>query len=708
MIKSSVQKFGKFLSGMVMPNIGAFIAWGFITALFINVGWIPNEKLASLVDPMLKYILPILIGITGGKMVAGDRGGVIAAIAVIGVIVGSNVTMFIGAMIMGPLAGLVIKKFDKLVENRIPAGFEMLVNNFSVGILGMILCIIGFYTVGPFISGVTSFLTSGVELIIKNKLLPFVSLFIEPAKVLFLNNAINHGILSPIGAEQALESGKSIMYMLESNPGPGLGVLLSYWMFAKGTIKNSAILSPIGAEQALESGKSIMYMLESNPGPGLGVLLSYWMFAKGTIKNSAPGAAIIHFFGGIHEIYFPYVLMNPLIIIAPIVGSSAAILFYSFFGAGLVGPPSPGSIIAYTALSPRGQILIILAGVLISTLVSFFIAAPIVKRSSLKSKGQDLDFAKEKVKSLKFNDNGEIKKIVFACDAGMGSSAMGATKFRKRVSKLNLDITIINASVDNIPKDADIVVCQVSLIERAKSNSPNSQHITIENFLDDINLDNLYLTLEEKSKSNIETLDNNSDNVEALDDKKFIESIIVKEGIKTGLKSVSKEDAIRHAGELLFNLGYVNKSYIDAMLLREKTVSTYMGLGVAIPHGTSEAKKDVKKTGIVMLGYVNKSYIDAMLLREKTVSTYMGLGVAIPHGTSEAKKDVKKTGIVMLQYPDGVDFGEEKAYLVFGIAGIGDEHLDILEKISSIIEDQEKFEKIKSMSNQDEILSMFN
>lgn len=614
MIKSSVQKFGKFLSGMVMPNIGAFIAWGFITALFINVGWIPNEKLASLVDPMLKYLLPLLIGITGGRMVAGDRGGVIAAIAVIGVIVGSNVTMFIGAMIMGPLAGLIIKKFDKLVEGKIPAGFEMLVNNFSVGILGMILCIIGFYAVGPFISGVTSFLAAGVELIIKNKLLPFVSLFIEPAKVLFLNNAINHGILSPIGAEQALESGKSIMYMLESNPGPGLGILLSYCVFA-----------------------------------------------KGAIKNSAPGAAIIHFFGGIHEIYFPYVLMNPLIIIAPIVGSSAAILFYSFFGAGLVGPPSPGSIIAYTALSPKGQILIILGGVLISTLVSFFIAAPIVKRASLKGKGQDLDSAKEKVKSLKVNTNGEIKKIVFACDAGMGSSAMGATKFRKRVSKLNLDITVMNTSVDNIPKDADIIICQIALIERAKSSSPNSQHITIENFLDDVNLDNLYLKLEEKSKLNKEDLDNNSADVGLLGDKKSIETIIVKEGIKTGLKSVSKEDAIKHAGELLFNLGYVNKSYIDAMLLREKTVSTYMGLGVAIPHGTSEAKKEVKKTGIVML-----------------------------------------------QYPDGVDFGEEKAYLVFGVAGIGDEHLDILEKISSIIEDKEKFEKIKSISNQDEILSMFN
>ena len=230
-MKNSIQKFGKFLSAMVMPNIGAFIAWGFITALFIEAGWIPNERLATLVDPMLKYLIPTLIAFQGGRMVGGDRGGVMGAVATLGVIAGSEQTMLIGAMAMGPFAGLIIKKFDKAVEGKIPAGFEMLVNNFSVGIFGMILAIIGYYLIGPVMATILAILTAGVEILVTNKLLPFVAIFVEPAKVLFLNNAINHGIFTPIGIEQAAETGKSIMYMLEANPGPGLGVLLAYWVF---------------------------------------------------------------------------------------------------------------------------------------------------------------------------------------------------------------------------------------------------------------------------------------------------------------------------------------------------------------------------------------------------------------------------------------------------------------------------------------------
>ena len=292
MIKEKVQKFGKFLSGMVMPNIGAFIAWGLITALFIETGWFPNEQLASLVDPMLKYLLPLLVGYTGGRVVGDVRGGVIGAIATAGVIVGADIPMFIGAMIMGPLAGYTIKKFDKAIEGKAPAGFEMLINNFSVGIIGLILAIVGFYAIGPVVVILTEGLKLGVEVIISKGLLPLVAIFIEPAKVLFLNNAINHGIIGPIGIEQTKELGQSIMYLLEANPGPGLGVLLAYCFYS-----------------------------------------------KGGMKQSAPGAAIIHALGGIHEIYFPYVLMNPLLIIAPIVGSAAGILVFSIFNAGLVATP---------------------------------------------------------------------------------------------------------------------------------------------------------------------------------------------------------------------------------------------------------------------------------------------------------------------------------------------------------------------------------
>lgn len=612
-MKNSIQKFGKFLSAMVMPNIGAFIAWGFITALFIEAGWIPNERLATLVDPMLKYLIPALIAFQGGRMVGGDRGGVMGAVATLGVIAGSEQTMLIGAMAMGPFAGLIIKKFDKAVEGKIPAGFEMLVNNFSVGIFGMILAIIGYYLIGPVMATILAILTAGVEILVTNKLLPFVAIFVEPAKVLFLNNAINHGIFTPIGIEQAAETGKSIMYMLEANPGPGLGVLLAYWVFSKDKVT----------------------------------------------KSSAPGAVIIHFFGGIHEIYFPYVLMNPVIIIAPIAASIVTIFYYSIMGAGLVGPASPGSIIAFLAVAPKGETLKVLIGVVLAAVVSFVVASPIVKLSGNKN----LDEATDKMKNMKAEAkglakaNGEIKKIVFACDAGMGSSAMGATKFRNRIAPLNLGITVINTSVDNVPADADVVVCQAVLQDRAKASAPQAELITIGNFLTDPNLDALFASLEAKAAGAGEQP---AAEVKVEEATTTNNGIMVAAGIKTGQASVSKEEAITAAGKLLHELGYVNESYIPAMLEREKTVSTYMGLGVAIPHGTSEAKDEVKKTGIVLL-----------------------------------------------QYPEGVDFGDEKAYLVFGIAGIGNEHLDLLAKIGTVIEEEENLDKLKKATTPEEILKMF-
>lgn len=610
MIKEKVQKFGKFLSGMVMPNIGAFIAWGLITALFIPAGWFPNEQLGSLVDPMLKYLLPLLVGYTGGRVVGDVRGGVLGAIATAGVIVGADIPMFIGAMIMGPLGGYTIKKFDKAIEGKAPAGFEMLINNFSVGIIGVILAIVGFYAIGPVVVVVTDAFKFGVEVIISKGLLPLVSIFIEPAKVLFLNNAINHGIIAPIGIEQTQEFGKSIMYLLEANPGPGLGVLLAYCLYS-----------------------------------------------KGGMKQSAPGAVIIHALGGIHEIYFPYVLMNPVLIIAPIVGSAAGILIFSIFNAGLVAIPSPGSIFALMALAPKGGLIGVLAGVLASTAVSFVVAAPLVKKASKKlSDDEEVTSENEEVVINKE----VINKIVFACDAGMGSSAMGATKFRNRIKNFASNITVINSSVDTIPSDADIVVSHKKLEERARKNSPQANHVFIENFLQDSKLDKLYSILESRAGGKVEPQECVVEEVAASAQVKET-SILKSDNIILGLKSESKEEAIERAGK---------------MLVKE--------------------------------GYVNNNYIAAMQEREKIVSTYIGMGIAIPHGVGEAKKEVKESGIVVLQYPDGVVFGDDLAYLVIGIAGVGDDHLEILSNIATSLEDETLVDKLKNTNNKFEILQTFN
>lgn len=464
--KMKVQRFGSFLSGMIMPNIGAFIAWGLITALFIPSGWFPNEDLAKLVDPMIQYLLPILIGYTAGKMVYDVRGGVVGATATMGVIVGSGIPMFLGAMVMGPLGGWCIKKWDQLMEGKVKQGFEMLVNNFSAGIIAGILTIVAYKAIGPVVLLLNNTLAAGVQAIIDAHLLPLASLFVEPAKVLFLNNAINHGILSPIGIEQVTESGKSILFLLETNPGPGLGILLAYMLFG-----------------------------------------------KGTARQSAPGAAIIHFFGGIHEIYFPYILMKPFLLVAAIAGGATGVFTFLMLGAGLIAVPSPGSIFTLMAMTPKGHYVGILAGVITATLVSFIVASLILKAS--KQTSEDLDKAVEKTSELKGKegraaelltneedqadeepkgesvDLGQVKKIIFACDAGMGSSAMGASILRNKVQKADLDLSVSNTSINNLPEDADIVVTHKDLTDRAKDKLPNAHHISVDNFLNSPKYDEL-------------------------------------------------------------------------------------------------------------------------------------------------------------------------------------------------------------------------
>ena len=445
-MKEKVQVFGRFLSGMVMPNIGAFIAWGLITALFIPTGWCPNETINALVSPMSTVLLPLLIAYTGGYAVHGQRGGVIGAIASMGVIVGSSIPMFIGAMIVGPFCAWVIKRFDRFMEGKVPAGFEMLVNNFSMGIIGAILTVIALKGVAPFVEVMNRVMEAGVGFFVDHKLLPLASIFIEPAKVLFLNNAINHGIFSPMGIQQVEEIGKSVFFLLEANPGPGLGILLAYCIAG-----------------------------------------------KGSAKSSAPGAVIIHFLGGIHEIYFPYILMNPLLILAVIAGGAGGVFMFQLLGAGLTSPASPGSILAILAMTPRGEYLPVLAGVAVAAVISFAVALPLLK---FAGKDEDLEGSREKIAAMKREAkgiqaaasrepaSGKISKIVFACDAGMGSSAMGATVLKKKLTAAGLGhIQVVHAPVSSIPQDAQIVVTHQELGERAAHSNPSAELVLITNFL---------------------------------------------------------------------------------------------------------------------------------------------------------------------------------------------------------------------------------
>lgn len=615
--KVKIQSFGRFLSNMVMPNIGAFIAWGFITALFIPTGWLPNEQLAKLVGPMITYLLPLLIGYTGGKLVGGDRGAVVGAITTAGVIVGTDIPMFLGAMIAGPTGGWAIKRFDKWADGKIKSGFEMLVNNFSSGIIGMILAILFFWIVGPAVKVISSWLAAGVDVLVQNHLLPLTSIFVEPAKILFLNNAINHGIFSPLGIQQSQEFGQSVFFLIEANPGPGLGVLLAYMLFG-----------------------------------------------KGSAKQTSGGAAIIHFFGGIHEIYFPYVLMNPRLILAVIAGGATGVFTLVLFNAGLQAPASPGSIIAVLAMTPKASYLGVIASVIASCAVSFLISSFFVKLQKEDS-ADKLEEAQAASKAMKggasqqqVTDYNGLKKIFVSCDAGMGSSAMGASMLRKKVNDAGLPIEVANCAINDLPEDARLVITHQDLTLRAKKQTPNAMHLSLTNFLDNKFYDSLVndLKVNFDEKAPITELKDNEISVNGTTFSLKPEQIFL------GLEASDKFEAIRFAGEQLVKAGFVQPSYVDAMFEREKLVSTYLGEGVAVPHGTIEAK-------------------DAVL----------------------------KTGVVVCQYPAGVRFTNDEdgvAKLVIGIAARNNEHIQVVSAITNALDSEEAIALLTSTNDVNKVLEL--
>ena len=620
--QEAMQKFGRFLSGMVMPNIGAFIAWGFLTALFIPTGWMPNEYLAQVGAPMSKWLIPLLIGYSGGAAVYGHRGGVMAAIATSGIIAGSEIPMFLGAMIMGPLGGYLIKKFDNAVRDSIPGGFEMLVNNFSLGIFGGILAMIAFAVVGPVVSGANNILRSGVEAIVAAGLLPLASIIIEPAKVLFLNNALNHGVLSPLGIQQAQEYGKSMFFLLEANPGPGFGILLAYWMFG-----------------------------------------------KGMAKSSSPGAMIIHVLGGIHEIYFPYILMKPILIIAAIAGGMSGVFTLGLLGGGLIAPSSPGSIFAIIAMTPNTSALVAnLSAFAVATVVSCAVASVFIKMSkdveddSLESAREDMAERKNRGKELpaeKKVAGKDLKVIIYACDAGMGSSALGAAALRKKLKKDGYkDISVTNCAIGAIPQEAQLVISHEKLAERALADSPQAEHIWVRDFTQN----NVYEIVTARLKE--AAVETSAPDAGAQEEAAETVSadVLRQENVKIGLPSVSREEAITAAGKML-----------------------------------------------VASGYVDEGYVQGMLNREHDLSTYIGKGIAIPHGENAVKDTIKKTGIVVCQYPDGVKFGDETAYLVIGIAGVGNDHLAILANIATMVGDytDEQLEQLFKTKSADELYHVF-
>ncbi|MDQ0848496.1 PTS system mannitol-specific IIC component [Arthrobacter sp. B3I9] len=658
-----VQKFGTFLSGMIMPNIGAFIAWGLITALFIEKGWIPVPALGGfgtnaagapnvgLVGPMITYLLPLLIGYTGGKMVYDVRGGVVGAIGTMGVIVGAGIPMFIGAMIMGPLGGWTIKKIDSIWDGKIRPGFEMLVNNFSAGIWGALLAMLGFFGIAPLVQGFSAGAGNVVQFLVNNGLLPLTSIFIEPAKVLFLNNAINHGVLTPLGIQQSLDQGKSILFLLEANPGPGLGILLAY-MF----------------------------------------------FGRGAAKASAPGAALIHFFGGIHEIYFPYVLMRPLLILAAIAGGMTGIATLAVTNSGLVAPAAPGSIFAVIAQTSRDSYVGVILAVLLAATASFLVASVILRTTRHSDEG-DLSDATSRMEAMKGKKSsvsstltgagagtagaagsvavlaGPVKNIVFACDAGMGSSAMGASVLRNKIKAAGYpDVKVTNAAIANLNDSYDVVVTHQDLTERAKPVTASAVHVSVDNFMNSPRYDEI-----------VELVRSSNTDSQAAGGGAHVAETHGADTRGAGTTTVTEEEA---------GAGPAGILVADSVVLN----------GAAT---TRDAAIDEAGRLLLDRGAVDSGYIDAMHEREESVSTYMGSFLAIPHGTNAAKDHIRKSAVSVVRYPDGIDWNGKQVKFVVGVAGINNEHLHILSSIAKVFTNKAQVAQLEAATTVDEVLDLF-
>ena len=657
-----VQKFGTFLSNMVMPNIGAFIAWGLITALFIETGWItglfdgvgPGSWVAKIggwgdyagggiVGPMITYLLPTLIGYTGGKMVYDVRGGVVGAIATMGVITGASVPMFMGAMIMGPLGGWSMKHIDRLWDGKIKPGFEMLVNNFSAGIWGGILATLGFFIVSPFVTEVSKVAGNAVQWLVDHDVLPLTSLLIEPAKVLFLNNAINHGVLTPLGTNQAAEAGKSVLFLLEANPGPGLGLLLAYMLFG-----------------------------------------------KGLAKASAPGAALIHFIGGIHEIYFPYVLMKPKLIAATILGGMTGVAINVLFDVGLRAPAAPGSIIAVYAQTASDSYLGVTLSVFGAAAVSFLVASVLLKTDKAEEADDELVHATASMEAMKGKRSiassalaptaggSRIDSIVFACDAGMGSSAMGASVLRRKIQAAGFgDVTVTNQAISNLTDSYGLVVTHRDLTDRARQRTPSAVHVSVDDFMGSPRYDEIVELLEQTNRD------------------------------------AAVAPAPRGPGETPAApvVGGAHAAPRETSGGGTATAVDVLPLSSIVLAGTATDRDGaITEAGrlLVESGAVEPAYVDAMHERERSVSTHMGKLLAIPHGTNEAKGSIRRTAISFVRYPQQIDWNGKPTEFVVGIAGSGNDHMGLLGRIAQVFLDEAQVARLRAAQTPEEVKAVLD
>ncbi|HEX7058058.1 MAG TPA: PTS transporter subunit EIIC [Bacilli bacterium] len=432
-------KFGRLLSTIVSQNIAVIIAIGLLRAIFGVYGWFPNSNVDLLTEHLLNWMVPVMFGYSGGQLLGGKRGGAVAAVVIFALALASTVSMIFMAFILGPLLGYIVNRIERILEKRLPSGFELLMSNFISAILAGALAVYCFSYGGQAISSMIESLNNDILQIAYSGWLPISALLIEPAKILFLNNMMSYGILGPLGIAQIDDLSKSVYFLLEANPGPAMGLLLAF-IFRR----------------------------------------------RGKSRRNAASTLAIHSLGGIQEVYFPYVLARPILLLPLIIGSFSGIYVFHHFDSGLVSIPSPPSLFLLIGLSPPGDVLYVLFGIAVSAAVSFFLALPIIKPAAEKPEPAAADAAGTVPGISPANSCPGKYTICFACDAGMGSSAMGAAILRKKLRSLHQEesFTVIHSSLDQIPPDADMIVTHHYLLKQAISNAPGREYMSLENYTD--------------------------------------------------------------------------------------------------------------------------------------------------------------------------------------------------------------------------------
>ncbi|MFB8538316.1 PTS transporter subunit EIIC [Enterococcus thailandicus] len=416
-----------------MPNLSIFIAWGFLSFLTPYFSGELAQRLNEVSEWMLHLLLPILIGYLGGKITGNQRGAIVGAIATLGIIVGSTAPQIVGAMIMGTLAGKVYDFFENKVKEQFTIGYEMLIHNLLVGIIGGVCCLLGMIVITPLISSVSQMISQAILWLTEMKMLTLAHVLLEPLKVLFFNNIINHGILTPLGIEFAQQENSSILFLMEANPGPGIGVLLA-----------------------------ILFQ------------------GRRETKTNAGSALMIQAIGGIHEIYFPFVLIKPKLVLAVILGGASGTFLFQLLHVGLSAPVSPGSLIVILTNTPTNQLLAVSFGILVSILVTFSCALFLLRKEAVNVEQEKSNDEEREEMQLAKN-----KKIIFACDSGMGSSAMGAALLKKQLQVANLPASVDYASIYQVKDQPDqLIIVQSELTVLAQQQAPNSQILSLDHFLE--------------------------------------------------------------------------------------------------------------------------------------------------------------------------------------------------------------------------------